>query len=167
MHDFSNAIHHVPAHVSSLKYLRPHSISISEIETASHSTDAYQHPYPWLWETTLGKLLALKDVDLYCGSKIPSLFAEIGLVDISIKRYMVPYSRWDDLTEVERAFSDYLETFARDVMPVAIRKAGENAGPEYAQEVEEAIRDARRYHEAYEGGRNFLWMYVVCGRKPE
>lgn len=109
----------------------------------------------------------MKDVDLYCGSKIPSLFAEAGLTDIRIERYMIPYSRWKDLTEVERAFADYLETFARDVVPVAIRKAGENAGPEYAQEVEEAIRDVRRYHEAFEGGRNFLWMYVVCGRKPE
>jgi len=71
------------------------------------------------------------------------------------------------LTEVERAFADYLETFARDVIPVAIRKARENAGPEYAQEVEAAIRDVRKYHEAFEGGRNFLWMYVVCGRKPK
>ena len=80
---------------------------------------------------------------------------------------MVPYSRWKDLTEAERAFADYLETFARDVIPVAIRKAGENAGPEYAREVEEAVRDVRKYYEAFEGGRNFLWMYVVCGRKPE
>ena len=167
MHDFSNAIHHIPAHVSSFEHLRPHAISISEIATASHPTDAYQHPSPWLWETTFGKLLALKGVDLYCGSKIPSLFADAGLTNIRIKRYMVPYSRWKDLTEVERAFADYLETFARDVIPVAIRKAGENAGPEYAREVEEAVRDVRKYYEAFEGGRNFLWMYVVCGRKPE
>ncbi|KAJ4379597.1 hypothetical protein N0V86_004778 [Didymella sp. IMI 355093] len=124
------------------------------------------HSSPWLWETTLGKLLALKDVDLYCGSKIPSLFAEAGLTDLRIKRYMVPYSRWEDLTEAERGFADYLETFLRDVIPVAIRKAGENAGPKYTQEVEEAIKDVERYYKAFEGGRNFLWMYVVCGRKP-
>jgi hypothetical protein len=167
MHDFSNAIHHVPAHISSLEHLRPHSISISEVATASHATDVFQHPSPWLWETTFGKLLALKGVDLYCGSKIASLFVEAGLIDTRIKRYMVPYSRWEDLTEAERAFADYLETFARDVIPVAIRKAGENAGLEYAQEVEVAIRDVRRYHEAFEGGRNFLWMYVVSARKPE
>lgn len=167
MHDFSNAVHHVPKHVSSFDHLRPHSISISEIANASHPTDAYQDLTPWLWETTFAKLLALKGVDLYCGSKIPSLFAEAGLVDIRIKRYMVPYSRWEDLTEAERAFADFLEPFVRDVIPVAIRKAGENDGPEFAQEVEEAIRDVKRYYENFEGGRNFLWMYVVCGRKPE
>lgn len=149
MHDFSNAVHHVPTHVTSLTHLRPHSISVSEIATASHRTDAYQHSSPWLWETTFGKLLALKGVDLYCGSKIPSLFAEFSLTDIRIKRYMFPYSRWDELTEAERVFADYPGSFARDVLPVAIRKAGEHAGPEYAQEVEEAIKDVRRYYEAF------------------
>lgn len=39
---------------------------------------------------TFGKLLALKGVDLYCGSKIASLFVEAGLIDTRIKRYMVP-----------------------------------------------------------------------------
>jgi hypothetical protein len=167
MHDLSNAIHHVPADISSLEHLRPHDITIEQIANSTHPTDAYQHPSPWLWDTIFGKLLALKDVDLYCGSKIPSLFADAGLTDIRIKRYMVPYSRWEGLTREEKAMADYLETFVRDLIPVAIRKAGENAGPEYAQEIETAVRDAKRYHKEFEGGRNFLWMYVVCGRKPE
>ncbi|KAF3043991.1 hypothetical protein E8E12_004916 [Didymella heteroderae] len=163
MHDFSNAVHHIPTHFSSLERLRPHSISISEIANSSHPTDSYQNPSPWLWETTFGKLLALKDVDLYCGTKIPSLFAEAGLIDIRIKRYMIPYSRWGELTDAERAFADYLQTFARDVMPVAIRKAGENVGLAHAQEVEEAVKDVRRYYESFEGGRNFLWLTTRGG----
>ena len=167
MHDLSNAVHHVPEEVSSLEHLRPHDITIEQIANRSHPTDAYQQRSPWLWDTVLGKLLALKDVDLYCGSKIPSLFADAGLEDVCIRRYMVPYSRWDELTREEKEMADYLETFVRDLIPVAIRKAGDNAGPEYAGEIEEAVRDVKRYHEAYEGGRNFLWMYVVCGRKPE
>ncbi|OAG00965.1 uncharacterized protein CC84DRAFT_1101134 [Paraphaeosphaeria sporulosa] len=117
--------------------------------------------------SNINYLLALKDVDLYCGANIPSLFAEAGLTDIRITRYMVPFSRWDGLTREEREMADYLETFVRDLIPVAIQKAGESAGPEYAGEVEDAIRDARKYHEAFDEGRNSLWMYVVCGRKPE
>ena len=167
MHDLSNAIHHVPAYVSSLKHLRPHDITIEQIANSTHPTDAYQHSSPWPWETILGKLLALQDVDLYCGSKIPSLFVDAGLTDIHVKRYMMPYSRWEGLTREEKAMADYLETFVRDMIPVAIRKAGESAGPEYAREIEKAVRDAKRYHEAFDGGRNFVWMYVVCGRKPE
>ncbi|KAL5374102.1 hypothetical protein DPSP01_012163 [Paraphaeosphaeria sporulosa] len=167
MHDLSHAIHHVPVDISSLEHLRPHSITISEIANVSHPTDAYCHPSPWSWAIIFGKLLALKDVDLYCGANIPSLFAEAGLTDIRITRYMVPFSRWDGLTREEREMADYLETFVRDLIPVAIQKAGESAGPEYAGEVEDAIRDARKYHEAFDEGRNSLWMYVVCGRKPE
>ncbi|KAJ8112650.1 hypothetical protein OPT61_g5022 [Boeremia exigua] len=167
MHDFSQAVRRVPAHVSSLEHLRPHSITIPEIANSSHPADAYHDPSPWLWEVTFEKLLALKGVDTHCGSKIPSLFAEAGLTDIRIRRYMVPYSRWEGLTKEEKDMADYLETFIRDLVPVAIRKAGQNAGPEYAQEAEEAIADTKRYHEAYEGGRDFLWMYVVCGRKAE
>ncbi|KAF2450248.1 hypothetical protein P171DRAFT_402538 [Karstenula rhodostoma CBS 690.94] len=112
-------------------------------------------------------LLALKDVDLYCGVHIASLFAEAGLTDIRVTRYLVPYSRWEGLTREEKEMADYLETVVRDIIPIAIRKAGENAGPEYGREVDEAVTDARKYLEAYDGGRDFLWLYVVCGRKPE
>ncbi len=167
MHDFDHSLRHVPAHVSSLEHLRPHSITISEIANSSHPADIYHHHAPWLWDATFDKLLSLKDVDIRCGSHIPSLFAEAGLTDIMIRRYMVPYSRWEGLTREEKEFADYLETFIRDLVPVAIRKAGENAGSQYALEAEEAVADARRYHQAYEGGRDFLWMYVICGRKPE
>ncbi|KAF9729345.1 methyltransferase domain-containing protein [Paraphaeosphaeria minitans] len=117
--------------------------------------------------SNISYLLALNDVDLYCGANIPSLFAEAGLTDIRITRYMVPYSRWEGLTREEKEMADYLETFVRDLIPVAIRKAGENAGPGHREEVEDAVRDAKKYHEAFDGGRNFLWMYVVCGWKPE
>lgn len=167
MHDFSNAVHHVPAGVDSTAHLRPHTITMPEIVASSHLTDAYHEATPWLWETTLSKLLALKDVDLYCGPNIPFLFAKAGLVDITVRRYMVPYSTWEGLTREEQEMAEYLECFIRDYVPISLRKAGENAGPEYKEVVEEAIRDAKKYHEAYSGGRNFLWMYVVCGRKPE
>ncbi|KAL6703576.1 hypothetical protein ACN47E_009521 [Coniothyrium glycines] len=167
MHDLSNQPHHVPSPVSSFEHLRPHDITMEQIRTTSHPTDAYQHASPWLWDTTFHKLLAVKHVDLYCGPNIPFLFANAGLVDMTIRRYMMPYSRWDGLTREETAISDYLETFVRDLVPMSIRKAGENAGPEYAAEAERAVEDAKRYHAAYDGGRNFLWMYVVCGRKPE
>lgn len=167
MHDYDHRLRRVPKHVSSFEHLRPHSITVPEIVHSSHRTDAYHQPSPWLWDTVLGKLLALKNVDVRCGSKIPSLFAEAGLVEIKITRYMMPYSRWEGLTLEERANADYLETFVRNVVPVALRKTGENAGPAYAEEVEAAIANARKYSEAYEGGREFLWMYVVCGRKPK
>lgn len=167
MHDYCLQIRHIPEHVSSTEHLRPHSITISEIANSNHPTDAYQYPSFWLWDSVFEKLLALKGVDIRCGSKIPSLFAEAGLTDIRITRYMMPYSRWEGLTKQEKANADYLETFVRDLIPIALRKAGENAGPGYAKDVEAAIADARKYYEAYEGGRNFVWMYVVCGRKPE
>lgn len=167
MHDFDLMIRHVPENVSSLVHLRPHSMTISEDVNSSHRTDAYQHLSTWHWDTIFENLLALKGVDIRCGSKIASLFAAAGLTDIRIRRDMVPYSRWEGLTPEEKEFADYLETFVRDLVPVAIRKAGESAGPEFALEAKAAIEDARKYYEAYEGGRDFLWMYVVCGRKPK
>lgn len=167
MHDYDHKIRRVPEHVSSFEHLRPHAISISEITHSSHPADDYHDISTWLWDTTFEKLLALSDVDIRCGSKIASLFVEAGLTDIKIRRYMVPYSRWEGLTTEEKEIADYLETFVRDLVPVATRKAGENAGSEYSLEVEAAIDDARKYYEGYQGGRNFLWMYVVCGRKPE
>lgn len=153
MQDFFNEAHHVPIDISYVAHLRPRSTSVSEIAIPSHSTDAYQEPSPWLWESTLGKLLVSKGVDLYCGSRIPSLFAEAGLTEIRIKWYIAPYSRRDGLTEAEKAFANYPKPFARDVLPVAIPKAGEHAGPEYARKVKEAIKDMRQYYEAFNGGR--------------
>lgn len=167
MHDFSNAVQHVPVGIDSTTHLRSHTITMAELAASSHPTDAYHQATPWLWETTTAKLLALKDVDIYCGRNIPFLFEKAGLVDITIRRYMVPYSTWDGLTREEQEIGEYLECFIRDYVPITLRKAGENAGPGYEDEVVAAILDAKKYHETYVGGRNFLWMYVVCGRKPE
>ena len=167
MHDFSLDIHHLSAHISSLEHFRPQSITINEIANSSHPTDSYYSRSPFIWDSILDRLLARKDVDIYCGSKIGSLFANAGLTDIHIKRYMFPFGRWDELTSEERETADFLETSWKAVLPVVIRKSGENAGPEYAKDAEKAIQDMKKFYEGYEGGRNFLWLYVVCGRKPE
>ena len=106
-------------------------------------------------------------MDIYCGSKIGSLFADAGLIDIHIKRYMFPFSKWDELTNEERETAEYIGIAWKEVLPILIRKAGDNAGAEYADDVEKGIRDVEKFYETFEGGRNFLWMYVVCGRKPE
>ena len=95
------------------------------------------------------------------------MFADAGLTDIRIKRYMFPFGRWDELTSEERGMADYMGTAWKEVLPVLLKKAGDSAGPEYAEDAEKGIRDVKKYYETYEGGRNFMWMYVVCGRKPE
>ena len=167
MHDLSTELQHVPEQVSSLEHCRPHSITINEIANSSHRTNSYCSPTTWAWVTVLDKLLALKDGDIYCGSKIGSLFADAGLTDIHIKRYMFPFSRWDELTSEERGMADYMGTAWKEVLPILIKKAGDSAGPEYAEDAERGVRDVEKYYETFEGGRNFMWMYVVCGRKPE
>ncbi|OSS45178.1 hypothetical protein B5807_09373 [Epicoccum nigrum] len=167
MHDLSTKIQHILPHISSFEHFRPHSITINEIANSSHPTDSYYSPSAFIWDSILNKLLALKDVDSYCGSNIGSLFTDAGLTDIHIKRYMFPFGTWDELTGEERGTADYMGTSWKEVLPVLFKKAGENAGPEYAEDVVKAIRDVKKFYESYEGGRNFLWMYVVCGRKPE
>jgi hypothetical protein len=167
MHDLSTDVQHIPAHISSLEHFRPHSITSNEIANSSHPTDSYCSPSTCIWDSILDKLLALKDVDIYCGSKIGSLFADAGLTDIRIKRYMFPFGRWDELTSEERGMADYIGTSWKEVLPILIKRAGDNAGPEYAEDVERGIRDVMKFYETFEGGKNFLWMYVVCGRKPE
>lgn len=167
MHDVSHEIRQVIPHVNSLEHLRPHSITLSELATHGHPSEAYQVSNPSLWETTLAKLLAIKQADIYCGQNLPLYFSQAGLVDITVKRYMIPHGRWKDLTREEKEMADYIERFVRDVIPICIRKAGENAGPEHALDVQEAIQDVKKYHSKYESEKNFLWMYVVCGRKPQ
>ena len=167
MHDLSTEIQHIPAHISSLEHFRPHAITINAIANSSHPTSSFCAPSTFIWDSILDKLLALKDVDIYCGSKIGSLFADAGLIDIHIKRYMFPFSKWDELTNQERETAEYIGIGWKEVLPILIRKAGDNAGAEYADDVEKGIRDVEKFYETFEGGRNFLWMYVVCGRKPE
>lgn len=167
MHDLSNSIQHIPTHFSSFVHLRPHTITAAELATSTHPTNTYHHPTPWLWQTTLARLLAARNADLYIGDRLPSLFAAAGLQDVEVTRYMLPFSRWEELTQEEREVADYLEGFVRDVIPVAIRKAGDNVheGVVSGEEVESAVDDVGRYVEGYEGGRTFLWLYVVRGRK--
>src|SRR5690349_18112246 len=118
MHDLSTEIQHILPHISSLEHFRPHSITINEIANSSHPTDSYYSPSTFIWDSILNKLLALKDVDSYCGSNIGSLFTDAGLTDINIKRYMFPFGTWDELTGEERETADYLGTSWKEVLPV-------------------------------------------------
>ena len=167
MHDLDQQVQQVPSSLSSLELLRPHSLSIAQTAQHSHPTDAYYHPAPWTWPTTIGKLLSVSGADMHCGRNIAALFEKVGLVDIKVRRYMLPYGRWDDLTAEEKRMADYVETFVRNVLPLCVRRAGEGLGDEWEAEVEDAVEDLKRHSEAYEGGRYFMWMYAVCGRKVE
>lgn len=110
MHDLSTEIQHIPAHISSLEHFHPQFITMNEIANSSHPPSSYCSPSAFIWGSILDKLLALKDVDIYCGSKIGSLFADAGLTDIHIKRYMSPFSKWDELTNEERETAEYIGT---------------------------------------------------------
>ncbi|KAF3003666.1 hypothetical protein E8E13_008392 [Curvularia kusanoi] len=167
MHELSTEVYNIPDNVTSLEYLRPHAITIDQLANSSHPSDASSNRLPFLWEAILNKLLALKGVDPHCAPKIPTLFEAAGLRDIHIKRYMFPWGRWEGQTREEQAIADYTVATTLEIMPVALRKAGEDAGPEYSEETEAALKDIERFQQVLSEGRNFIWICVICGRKPE
>jgi hypothetical protein len=51
------------------------------------------------------------------------------------------------------------------MVPGMLKKMKSDLGVSDA-EAEDVLREAREHLDVWEGGRDFMWIYVVCGRKP-
>jgi hypothetical protein len=165
MHDLDMSHYRAPEPItpSQLTSLRPHSLTFAEVESKSHPADAWRTPCSWL--TTFDKLSAANGLDVYCGIRLPLLFAKAGLEDVQIRRYMYPLAIWEGLTDVEKTFAMYHKNGMGKHFPHLIRKLGQGQDTVTQEEVEKASEGARKQNERLEDSRSFIWVYVVCGRK--
>jgi hypothetical protein len=166
MHDLDISVHRAPDPMTPAQRaaLHPHSITLAELSSKSHPADAWLAPCDWA--ETFAKLCAVKGMDITCGRRIPHMFAEAGLENIQIKRYMYPMGAWEGLTDAERNMALHHRDGMGTHMPVAIRQVGQGQDVILKEDVEKASEGARRENEMCDRNRGFLLLYVVCGRKP-
>jgi hypothetical protein len=166
MHDLDFSYHRVPDPLtpSQREFLRPHSLTLSELRSKSHPADAWLAPCSWV--ETFKELCAAKGMDLECGRGLPFMFAEAGLEDVHIRRYVYYFGSWDGMTDVEREFAEFhRKTMAVDLAQ-AIYKVGQGQDAVSEERVEQAVADVEKEKEKWEGNRGFFFIYAVCGRKP-
>jgi hypothetical protein len=166
MHDLDMRIYRTPEPMTSADraMLNPHALTLAELQKRSHPTEAWHETCTWV--TTINRLSAAKGLDGECGLHLPSLFVDAGLEDVRIKRYIYPYSMSDGYTEVEKKFAQHHREGMGVHLPDLIRKLGQGQDVVSHEDVENACEGARKENENWETGRKFIWMYVVCGRKP-
>jgi hypothetical protein len=166
MHDIGISIHRIPENLtpSQREMLRPHSLTLEELKSQSHPADAWLAPCDW--EHTFKQLCAAKGMDLDCGKKLPFMFADAGLEDVQIKRYVYYLGAWEDMTDAERNFAEFhKKTMAVD-LPQAISRVGQGQDVVSQEKVAQAIADTKKECEQWDGNRGFFFIYAVCGRRP-
>lgn len=162
MHELDSVRQRMPENVTPAQreLLFPHFLELPDL---AYPLDA------WAWKEpmrqTMLKLGEVKGLDLQAGRRLARRFVDAGLKDVSVKRYMWPCGNWDGYTDVEkRAAEDYGRGMGVH-LPVLIRKLGEAQDVVTVEEVEAAAKSAEKNAEEWETGREFLWFYVVSGRK--
>jgi hypothetical protein len=143
--------------------LNPHFLTLDELQAKSHPTETWFAPSNWM--TTYNKLNAVKGMDGRCGWRLPRLFADAGLQDVQIERYIYPFSMFDGMTEIETKFALHHREGMGRHLPDLIRKVAEGQDVVSQKEVEDACEEARKENEEWEEGKGFVWLYVVLGRK--
>jgi hypothetical protein len=139
-------------------------LTLEELKSQSHPADAWLAPCDW--EQTFKQLCLAKGMDLNCGKKLPLMFADAGLEDVQIKRYVYYMGSWDGMTDAERKFAEFhKKTIAVDLSQ-SIQRIGQGQDAVPQEKVTQAIADIKKEHEQWEGNRGFFFIYAVCGRKP-
>jgi hypothetical protein len=168
MHDLNMRIYRVPSPTTSTDraMLNPHTLTLAEMQKNSHPTEAWHEPRVWL--ETLNQLSAAKGLDGECGLHLPGEFVEAGLEDVRIKRYIYPYSMSEGYTDVEKNFARHHREGMGGHLSDLIKKMGQGQNVVSQEDVEKAVEDAKKANEKenWGTGGEFIWMYVVCGRKP-
>jgi len=162
MHDLDLSFNRVPSSITLAQRsaMHPHSLSLPSL---AHPLDSWAEAKPWV--TTLHKILAAKDMDARCGRQLPRLFAEAGLQDVRIKRYVHAHTHADAYRDVEKRYAVHHRDSIGAHMPDLIRKLGMGQDVVSKEEIEAAAEGARKNNEDWETGSGFCWFYVVCGRK--
>jgi hypothetical protein len=161
--DMQNYCAPQPLTPSTRALLNPHFLTLDEMQAKFHPTETWLAPSNWM--KPFNKLNAVKGLDGRCGSRLPHLFVDAGLQDVQIKRYMYPFSKFDGMTEVETKFALHHREGMGRHLPDLIRKIAQGQDVVSQKEVEEACEDARKDNEEWEKGKEFVWLYVVFGRK--
>jgi hypothetical protein len=166
MHDIDTTLHHVPDPLtpSDRAAISPHSITLSEQQANSHPTDAMVAAEDWV--AIFQRLCATKGLDATSGKQLPRWFAEAGLEDVQIKRYMYPMGMWDGMTESEKKFAEHHKHGLGATLPEVIRKLGQGQNEVSEESMQKAIGQLKRACDEWDHYRGFLLFYAVCGRKP-
>jgi hypothetical protein len=166
MHEIDISVHRVPDPLTSSDraVLHPHSITVSELQLKSHPADAMLSPEKWV--TTLQRLCAAKGLDSTCGQQLPRMFAEAGLEDVHIKRYMYPMGLWEGQTDAEKKFALHHREEMGIHIGQMIRKIGQEQDVVTKEEVDKAVEEVDKALEEWDHFRGFVFIYAVCGRKP-
>jgi hypothetical protein len=105
-------------------------------------------------------------MDATCGRQLPRWFSEAGLEDVQIMRYMYPMGLWEGMTDVEKRFAVHHRDGMGTHMSEVIRKMSEGQNAVSREDVERAIEGGDKEVERWDRNRGFVFLYVVCGRKP-
>jgi hypothetical protein len=141
-----------------------HTLSLSELEAEKLPRDECD-PEPW--RATLHNLFRARGFELSIGSKLARYFADAGLQDVRIKRYVYPYGTWKGMTDAQRHYAPINKNFVENEMPALMRKLSIVMGTISSEETDRLIEKSREFVERFEGNREFGWVYVVCGRKAD
>ncbi|KAF2015765.1 S-adenosyl-L-methionine-dependent methyltransferase [Aaosphaeria arxii CBS 175.79] len=164
-HDLENVVHRVPDDVTTPTLLAPHDLTLAQVKSKSHPADQYLNDPAW--NVTFQKLLRRKGLDPLIGWRLPQMFADAGLVDIKVRRYMYPWGVWEGMTDAEKQFAELGRGVISQMLPSALAKLQQGIGKaEEEGEVKSAIEDLHAQARSWERGRLFIWLYVVYGRKP-
>lgn len=165
MHELDTMRLRVPEGFSAVDILRPGTVSLSTFQLG-HVTDDFLHPPQWF--PILQRLVMPKGLDLRPGIHLAQLFSDAGLEDIQVTRYLCPLGLSDGLklTEAERRFAPMYKPFYGYVIPMMLRKLAKEAGGVDEKEIEREIENGWERVENWDGHQEFVYFYVVCGRKP-
>lgn len=156
---------HLSPPVSGNAYdLYPHTLTLSELEAENLPRDD-SDPEPW--RATLHNLFRARGFEPSVGSKLAQYFADAGLQDIRIKRYVYPYGTWEGMPDAQRHYAPINKKFVENEVPVVMRKLSIAMGTISSEEVDRLVEKSRAFVERFEGNGEFGWVYVVCGRKAD
>lgn len=169
MHEYDMMSYRIPDNLDLLQsdLMLPKTMSLAELQQGNQDTDKFMSPYQW--NHTLAKLAAAKGINVRAGHDLPSLFEAAGLDDIQITRYVAPFGMWKagGLSDAARKMAPQNRGFIQNLIPMLLRKLYGEVGKSLvsAEEVERAAQSAIKRAQNWDAAREWMFLYVVRGRK--
>jgi hypothetical protein len=108
----------------------------------------------------------MNGMDIRCGRHLAQHFADAGLEDVRIKRYLLPFSYIEELGDEGKLLAEHHRGAIGSHLPDVVMKIGRGQDVVAWNEVEKAAAGAKRQNDEFDTARVFAWFYVVCGKKP-
>ena len=115
----------------------------------------------WRWLKVINEGAQKKGLDLHCGSHMAGLMQKAGLVDVSVRRYAVPFGTWGEpeSRRIGKQQADQMPELYESLIPRLVEGLGLSE-----KEVGELVRESGGCLGAEEGKE---WpLYVTVGRRP-